>query len=123
MRRALLVAVFGLAVAGATLVAGWWMVPVLAAAWVRLLPSRPSGPTTCALGAACGWGLLLAWQAAHGPVTVLARRVGGVFHLPGWAFIALTLLFASLLAATAAALARGAPNWVTQPTSTPRHRA
>ena len=106
MRRALAGGVFALCAAAATAVGGWWTIPVLAAVWVRVLPRDAATATLCALGAASGWALLLAWDAAHGPVGTVARRVGGVFMLPGWGFVALTLLFAALLAATAAAVAR-----------------
>jgi hypothetical protein len=106
MRRALAVGVFALCAAAATAVGGWWTIPVLAAVWVRVLPRDAATATLCALGAASGWALLLAWDAAHGQVGAVARRVGGVFMLPGWGFVALTLLFAALLAATAAAVAR-----------------
>jgi hypothetical protein len=106
MRRALAVGVFALCAAAATVVGGWWTIPVLAAAWARVLPRDAATATLCALGAASGWALLLAWDAAHGPVGTVARRVGGVFLLPGWGFVGLTLLFAALLAAAAAAAAR-----------------
>ena len=105
MRRALAVGVFALCVAAATAVGGWWTIPVLAAVWVRVPPRDAATATLCALGAGSGWALLLAWDAAHGPVGAVARRVGGVFLLPGWGFVGLTLLFAALLAATAAAAA------------------
>jgi hypothetical protein len=106
MRRALAVGVFALCAAAATAVVGWWTIPVLAAVWVRVLPRDAATAMLCALGAASGWALLLAWDAAHGPVGTVARRVGGVFLLPGWGFVGLTLLFAALLAGTAAAVAR-----------------
>jgi hypothetical protein len=114
MRRALAVgilaaATFALSTAVATAVAGWWAIPVLAAVWTRVLPPRAATGTICALGAASGWALLLAWDAAHGPVGTVARRVGGVFLLPAWGFVGLTLLFAAILAAAAAATARRGP--------------
>jgi hypothetical protein len=105
MRRGLAVGVFALCAAAATAVAGWWAIPVLAALWMRVLPPEAATATICALGAASGWALLLAWDGAHGPIGTLARRVGGVFMLPGWGFVGLTLLFAALLAAAGAAVA------------------
>ena len=106
MRRALAVGVFALCAAAATAVGGWWSIPVLAAIWMRVLPRDVATAALCAIGAACGWALLLAWDAAQGPVGTVARRVGGVFLLPDWGFAGFTLLFAALLAATAAAAAR-----------------
>jgi hypothetical protein len=106
MRRALAVGVFALCGAATTAAGGWWTIPLLAGAWMRLLRRDDATATICALGAASGWALLLALDAAHGPVGTLARRVGGVFQLPGWGFVGLTLLFAALLAVTAATAAR-----------------
>jgi hypothetical protein len=106
MRRALAVGVFALCAAATTVAGGWWTIALLAAAWMRLLPRDDATATVCALGAASGWALILTWDAAHGPVGTVARRVGGVFLLPGWSFVGLTLLFGALLAATAAAAAR-----------------
>lgn len=106
MRRALAVVAFALCAAAATAAGGWWTTPLLAAVWTRVLRRDDATATICALGAASGWALLLAWDAAHGPVGAVARRVGGVFMLPGWGFVGLTLVFAALLAATAAAVAR-----------------
>ena len=101
------VAAFAACTAAVTAV-GWWLIPVLAAVWVRVLPRGSARATTCGLGAACGWALLLVWDAACGPAGAVARRVGGVFQLPGWAFVALTLLFAALLGTTGA-IAAGKP--------------
>lgn len=86
----------------AVTVVGWWLIPVLAAVWVRVLPRGGARAVTCGLGAACGWALLLVWDAACGPAAAVGRRVGGVFQMPGWAFVALTLLFAALLGMTGA---------------------
>jgi len=110
MRRALAVGGFALCAATTTAAGGWWTIPLLAAAWVRLLPRDDATATICALGAASGWALLLAWDTAHGPAGAVARRVGGVFLLPGWGFVGLSLLFAALLAVTAAAAARREPH-------------
>lgn len=109
MSRVIRVCVFAAGAAGVTL-AGWWLLPALAAAWVRVLPRGKAEPATCALGAALGWALLLTWDAVRGPAGTVARRAGGVFFLPGWGFVLLTLLFAALLGASAAAAAGKPPN-------------
>lgn len=102
------VRIVGLAVLTAvgTVILGWWSVAVVGA--VRGLAPR-SG--RCGLeagaGAALGWGALLAWSAARGPVWLLAVRVGAVFGAPGWAFLGLTAIFAALLSASAAEVASG----------------
>jgi hypothetical protein len=100
------VGMFALCAAATTAVAGWWAIPVLAAVWTRMLPRTTANAITCGLGAASGWALLLVWDAAHGPVGTVARRVGGVFQLPGWGFVGVTLLFAALLAGMASAAVR-----------------
>jgi hypothetical protein len=105
MRQALRFCAFALASAAMTVIAGWWSIPALAALWVRVVPRAPMPATTCGLGAASGWALLLAWNAVHGPVGTVARRVGGLFLVPGWVFLGVTLLFGGLLAAAAAIVA------------------
>ena len=102
MSRALRVGAFAICAAAATTLAGWWLIPVLAAVWVRVFPRTAAPASTCGLGTASGWALLLLGETARGPADMVAHRVGGVFLLPGWAFVGLTLLFGALLAATAA---------------------
>ena len=106
MTRVSAIATFGAATAAVSLIGGWWLLPILAAGWVRVAPRPSETPTACALGAALGWAGMLAWRATQGPVGVAARRVGGVFHLPGWAFVLITLAFAAALAGLGAAAAR-----------------
>jgi hypothetical protein len=49
--------------------------------------------------------VLLLVDTAQGPAGMVARRAGGAFLLPGWAFVGLTLLFGALLASTTAIVA------------------
>lgn len=58
------------------------------------------------LGATLGWALLLGWTAVEGPVGLVARRAGGVFLVPAWGFVLVTLLFPALLSGAAARAAR-----------------
>jgi hypothetical protein len=109
MRRLLRTLVFAGLVAAATVIAGWWTVPVLAAVWVRVASRSRAAVRSCILGAALGWALLLGWTALNGPVDLLARRAGGVLELPGWGLLVATLLFPALLAGAAARVARPAP--------------
>ena len=109
MSRALRVGAFAICAAMATSLPGWWLIPVLAALWVRVLPRTDLPATTCGLGAASGWAVLLLVDTAQGPAGTVARRAGGVFLLPGWGFVGLTLLFGALLAATAALAAGKTP--------------
>ncbi len=106
MSRAAQIALFAACVVVGTLLAGWWLIPGMGMLWVRALP-RSGSPVACAAGSAMGWLVLLGWDALHGPVAVLAQRVGGVFLMPGWMFTVVTLLFAALLAASGALAAKG----------------
>lgn len=105
MRRGLGLA---LAFAGATAAAGWWAVPLVAAAWVRVAPRERTPVGSCVTGAILGWALLLGWGALHGPMEAVARRTGGAIGLPSWGFVLVTLLFPALLAGAAAQMARPA---------------
>jgi hypothetical protein len=105
MSHALRVGAFAICAAVATSLAGWWLVPVVAAVWVRVLPRTDFPGTTCGLGAASGWALLLLMDAAQGPASTVARRAGGVFLAQSWAFVGLTLVFGALLGSTAAVVA------------------
>jgi hypothetical protein len=100
--------IFAALVAVGTALAGWWVVPVLAGVWVRVLPRRKL-VRSCMLGAALGWALLLGRTALEGPVSLLARRLGGVLQLPGWGLLLVTVLFPALLAGAAARATRPAP--------------
>ena len=110
----------GLAVlmAAGTWLAGWWAVPALAALWGAgrawgagsgQARRPPAWPTAAA--AVVAWGGLLALQAARGPISVVAARVGAVMGIPAIALVVLTLVFAALtawpVAFVAAALVRG----------------
>jgi len=104
--RAVVLLAFALAVAAGTAALGWWMVPVLAAVRVRVISRDRAPVASCMAGAALGWALLLGWAAWHGPVGLVARRVGGALDLPPWGFALLTLIFAALLAGTASRAAK-----------------
>jgi hypothetical protein len=125
VRRAAALALLACAFALATWLAGWWGVALVAAAWGAIgarrrrglgaegAPPRweyaraPSPSRQAALAAPAAWLLILAWQAAHAPVAALAARLAGVMQLPTPALPLATLLFAALLAWSAAAVAMG----------------
>ncbi len=108
MRAFLRITLLAIAFALATATFGWWMVPVLGAAW-GAVASPGTRPTFTASAAAClGWVLLLAWTATQGPAWVVAQRVGGVMGLPGWLFVVLTAAYAALLGGSAAGVVFGA---------------
>jgi hypothetical protein len=83
----------GLAFSLATLLFGWWAVPLLACFWgVYDRPeNRPALIASFAAG--LGWALLLVWTAVQGPVWLLSQRASGVMGVPSFTLIALTLTF------------------------------
>lgn len=110
MRAAALTGATAVATAGLTWLVGWWGVPLVGvAAGVVARGTRRVGVWT-ALGAALGWLVLLAADAAIGPAALarLTSDLGGVFRVPGVVLVLVTLLFAALLAWSAAVLARAA---------------
>jgi len=105
MRRLLLLVFLTAAMLLGTIGLGWWTVPLLGAAWGASGPINRRLATSAALAGALAWALLLAGSAFGGPVGQLAGTLGGIFRLPGFIVILLTLLFPALLAGSAAALA------------------
>jgi hypothetical protein len=104
-RQLLLVAVIALAVALGTWWLGWWVVPILGAAWgVARYGSYPS--TTAGVAAALGWMLLLGVGALRGPMGEVSRTLAGALGVPGWVPLAITGLFPAGLAASGAWVAR-----------------
>jgi hypothetical protein len=83
----------------ATALLGWWTVPILALLLGMVLP-----PAAVGLAALLGWAGLLTRDALAAPLLPYADTLGGLFGLPGWSFVLLTLLFAGLLAWSAATL-------------------
>jgi hypothetical protein len=77
---------------------GWWTVPLIAAV-LALLRARPWHASVAAVAA---WSLLLGRDAAASPLMPYADRLGGLFGLPGVVLVLLTVLFAGLLAWSAA---------------------
>ncbi len=105
MRRPTLqVAILSVAFALATVVLGWWAVPVLAGVWgvVARVDERPA--VVAALGAGLGWILLLVWTAAQGPAGELAQRAAGVMGIPSALLFLITVLFPMMIAWGAAVL-------------------
>lgn len=99
-RTAVLAVVFGLG----TWILGWWAVPLLGAVWGALNRGRPRF-VTAFLGAAIAWLLLLAFDAASGPLGNVATVLGGIFMMPGAVLVAVAVLYAALLAGCAAQVA------------------
>lgn len=98
---------FAAAFAAGTVAGGWWAVPVIGLVWGFFAHARRPG-LRAAAAAGLAWAVLLAWTATQGPVGQVARRIGGVFLLPGPALMALAVVFAMALAGTAAVVGRAA---------------
>ena len=92
--------------AGGTVLVGWGAVPALAAlfgAFAGRRVRRVGG--TAALAALLAWGGLLVVDALGPRFGAVAAGLAGVMRLPAAALVAVTLLFAALLAWSAATLA------------------
>lgn len=87
------IGLLGSAFALATVLVGWWAVPALAAFWALYDGSVHRPAQTAAVAAGLGWGLLLMWTAAEGPVLRLSSMLSGVLGVPGLSLIALTIMF------------------------------
>ena len=97
------VRVFGFAVV--TAAGGWLAVPASAAFWALLAGEERRRELSLALAAAAGWALLLLWT-LHGVAAArLLGLLGGIFRVPGWTLVVLTLAIPFLLAWSAAAVA------------------
>lgn len=83
-----------------TVLGGWWTLVVVAALWSVTIGGRP---LLIGLAGAGAWAVLLLIRGVQGPVLAVSDRVGGVLGAPGWAPIVITVLFAFLLAWSAAA--------------------
>jgi hypothetical protein len=96
----LLVRTTGFALVTAT--GGWLAVPVTAAVWSTLASAEQRRELRLALAASASWALLLVWTSTGGETTKLLALLGGIFGVPGWAFVLLTLAVPALLAWSAA---------------------
>ena len=106
MRSVLGFILLTLAFAAATPV-GWWTIPLTGALWGMLGSALPRPALLAGLAAGTAWGLWLVYDAsvagdAFGP---FLARVAGVLTIPAVALVIVTVLFAGLLAWSAAALA------------------
>jgi hypothetical protein len=88
-------------------VLGWWAIPATAALWGILHPIARRPALFAAAAAALAWsGWLLAdGLSPRGDFSGLAVRLGGIFSLPAPALVVITIVFAALLAGSAAYLA------------------
>ena len=94
--------VLAVAFAAGTLFVGWWSVPVIALVWGWLVGPARRPATRAAVAAAIAWMAFLAFDAMRGPAGRLARTLGALMRLPPVALVVVTVLFAVILAWSAA---------------------
>lgn len=94
--------VLGVAFAAGTFYVGWWSIPVIALAWGWFVGPTRRPATRAAVGAALAWVGLLAFDAVRGPAGRLARTLGATLQLPAVVLVVVTVLFAVILAWSAA---------------------
>ena len=81
-----------------TATGGWLAVPVTAAVWSTLASAEIRRELHLALAASESWALLMFWGATSASDARLLALLGGIFHVPGWTFVLLTLAVPALLA-------------------------
>ena len=84
--------------------AGWWGVPLIAVVAGVVLCRRRGIAGLVALAAVIAWSVLILADGTGGRFGALADVVGRTLTVPAAALLAVTLLFAALLAWSAAAL-------------------
>mgnify|MGYP001600540828 FL=1 len=85
---------------------GWMTLPVIGFIYALADRRAFARGTIAALGAVLGWLAILGADAARGAsIHMVASRMGQVMRLPATGFVLITLLFAALLAGTAAVIA------------------
>lgn len=101
--RTLLVA---LVVAASTWFLGWWSVPLIGVVYALLRAGQEHIVSEAAIGAMLGWAGLLGWQASNASFGRLSQAIGGVFPVPTPVLMLVSVVFAGLLAGSAARLTR-----------------
>jgi hypothetical protein len=104
MKRAVSSAILLMAFVLGTAFLAWWTVPIVAGVWGLMATYTLKPWRSAAAAAALAWALLLAVSGTRGPLLELAGLLGGIFGLPGFAVVLLTLAFPALLAWSAAGL-------------------
>ena len=85
-----------------TVLAGWWMVPVVGIAYGLVARGTRRPALLAAAGGALAWGGYLAIAAiGDAPVTSFGAALASAVQLPVWAPIVATLIFPALLAGLA----------------------
>ena len=92
---------FAVVIAVCTWFSAWWCVPLVGAGYA-LLRRSSAAPIEAGTGAMLAWGVLFLLNAGQPAFSVLLTRLGGVFPMPGAIVLVIAVLFAGLLAWSAA---------------------
>ncbi len=90
----------------ATLILGWWGVPLVAAIWGFTREPEDVGIFAAAGGAALAWLLLLGFQALNSPVWGLAAVLGDILSLTAIGMLVVTIVFPAAVTASVTGAAR-----------------
>jgi len=104
IRMVLLAAAFAVA----TVAGGWWGVAVVALCWGVIARARRASALESALAALLAWCALLGIAALRGPVDAVALVISGALRVRPVGVYVVTMAFPTLLALTAALVARSA---------------
>jgi hypothetical protein len=96
------------AMAALTWLLGWWGVLVAALVIGFVFRAEGGGGWRIAVAAALAWTVLLAIDAASGPIGLVGQRLGGVIRVPAVVLVLVTVLFPAVLAWSAATVVAGA---------------
>jgi hypothetical protein len=101
LRTATLALVLVIVFGAGTLLWGWWTVPAVALVFGAMVGPGARAGWIAGNAAGLAWAALLGWTSTQGPMGSLARMLGAVMGVPGPLLLAVTVLFAALLAASA----------------------
>jgi hypothetical protein len=104
MKMIRLLAIVAGIVAALTWIAGWWGVPLVAAVTGALFWTRRGITGLVAFAAVIAWSALILVDGLGQRFGALAGVVGATLRVPAGALLAVTLLFAALLAWSAATI-------------------
>jgi hypothetical protein len=89
----------------ATVLVGWWTVPLIAGVWTLAAPRR-AAVFYAAFAGASAWGALLVLRARDGGLARIDALLSQIMHAPGPLLIGLSVFYPALLAGAAALVAQ-----------------
>jgi hypothetical protein len=110
MRILLRITLLGAAFALATVALGWIAVPAIGLLWGLVARGTRRPALTAGAAALAAWAVLLAWTAVVGRLWALLDRLVGLFHVPGFGILIVTLALAGALAGLGAVVGTSLPS-------------